>query len=388
MKILTISSWFPNKIDDIAGSFVLELAKYQRDAGSEVSIIFADLDIRNARYFKHWTFKKTTAEEKGVPVSRLSGLSFPKMNLLTLRLWTHFYLKLYEYHILQFGKPDIMHAHNYFGGYVALQISKKYGIPYAFSEHLSGFIFGTIPVWQHGFIREILDKASIIVVPSEGLRQKLQLFTQNRIDIVPNLVNTDAFKPPVSPPSDDVIRFIYLGNLVPLKNVDKIIEAFAALKKTTSRPIHLNIVGFGVEFNRLNQITDNLQIQNSITFFKQVQQPEAIEILQNSHILVLNSDVETFGIAVVEALAVGLPVIVSRCGGPETFVTEGVGRSVELRNTEELTRVMRWMLNNYKNFDAQKLHNYAEQNFGKQNIIKLWASLYDRVLRSDSHFVE
>ena len=47
MKILTISSWFPNKIDDIAGSFVLELAKYQRDAGADVSIIFADLDRKS-----------------------------------------------------------------------------------------------------------------------------------------------------------------------------------------------------------------------------------------------------------------------------------------------------------------------------------------------------
>ena len=56
--------------------------------------------------------------------------------------------------------------------------------------------------------------------------------------------------------------------------------------------------------------------------------------------------------------------------------------------TEELTHVMRWMLNNYKNFDAQELHNYAEHNFGKQAIVKLWASLYDRVLRSDSHFIK
>jgi L-malate glycosyltransferase len=379
MKVLTISSWFPNKIDDIAGSFVLELAKFQRDERVEVSIIFADLDIRNARFLKHWTFKTETKLEKGVPVSRLYGLSVPKMNMLTLKIWTYFYLKLYERHIREFGKPDIVHAHNYFAGFVALEIHKKYGIPYVFTEHLSAFIFETVPIWQHDFIKELLENAAKIVVPGEGLRQKLQLFTERRIDIVPNLVNTEAFVPASVPIADDVVKFVYLGNLVPLKNVDKIIEAFAALKTKTARLIHLNIVGFGVEFDRLNQLTADLNCQNDITFFRQVQQPEAIRILQSSHILVLNSDVETFGIAVVEGLAVGLPVIVSRCGGPETVVNDAVGRFVELKNTKELTDVIYWMLSNYKNFDPKKLHDYAHLNFGKQAIVKQWIKIYEAI---------
>jgi L-malate glycosyltransferase len=365
MKILTISSWYPNKID-----------------GMDVSIMFADLDIRNARYAKHWTFKTETSLEKGVPVSRLYGLSLPKINSLTVRIWTHFYLKLYERHIRQFGKPDIIHAHNYFAGYVALRLYQKHQIPYVFSEHLSGFIFGTIPVWQHGFIKHVLDNAAAIVVPGEGLRRKLQDFTQKPIDIVPNLVNTDAFHPVPSTLFDATINFVYLGNFVPLKNIDKIIEAFAALKTLIAHPIHLNIVGSGVDWGRLNQLVKDLKLQDFVTFFGQVQQPEAIKVLQKSHIFILNSTVETFGIAIVEALAMGLPVIVTRCGGPETIVNEAVGRFVEPRDTEGLVNAMRWMSDNYKTFDLQKLHDYAHQNFGKQAVVKQWAVLYNKILKA------
>ena len=85
-----------------------------------------------------------------------------------------------------------------------------------------------------------------------------------------------------------------------------------------------------------------------------------MENLQASAVFVCSSAYETFGIALLEAMSVGLPVISTRCKGPEAFINHENG---VLTSIEELSKNMLWMYNNHHQFDRKKIRQFVEERF-------------------------
>jgi len=119
------------------------------------------------------------------------------------------------------------------------------------------------------------------------------------------------------------VRFAFVGRLIELKAVDILLEALAPVARATAA--RLEIFGEGPERSALEAKTEQLALQNQVNFQGFVSQSELAVQLPQCDALILPSLCECGGAVVLEAMALGLPVIASNWGGPADYVDESCG---------------------------------------------------------------
>ncbi|MCI5123007.1 MAG: glycosyltransferase family 1 protein [Candidatus Electrothrix sp. AR5] len=128
---------------------------------------------------------------------------------------------------------------------------------------------------------------------------------------------------------------VFVGRLVKRKNVDILIKAIKKLTES-GEDISLSIIGTGPVENELKELRDSLSLQENVFFMGFVGESKKLECIAQHKIFVLPSMLEGFGIVVIEAMKIGLPVIVTNCGGPEFFVDNSVGRVAQVGSIDSL----------------------------------------------------
>ena len=162
------------------------------------------------------------------------------------------------------------------------------------------------------------------------------------------------------PPTKNVV--IYSGRLLKLKNVDLIIKSLQGLKN-----FFLLIVGDGEENEELNKLASKLKIDYKITGFIEDQE-ELFKIYYAGDLLVLPSSHDAWGLVVNEAMAAGLPVIVSnRCGCSLDLVKEGENGFIlsDLENPEILRNLIIKTLENKEKFSKKSIEIINNWTFEK-----------------------
>ena len=96
--------------------------------------------------------------------------------------------------------------------------------------------------------------------------------------------------------------------------------------------------------------------------------------------MVVSSSQETFGVAVIEALSRGCPVIATRCGGPEDILSEKTGILTDPENDKTLSLAMTQMVTGYRNFNRDYLRTYAISHFGSKAFLESSLELYRHIL--------
>lgn len=166
----------------------------------------------------------------------------------------------------------------------------------------------------------VWHKARFVVANSKGLKELAhQSIPQQDICIIPNGVDTAFFYPDVK--KRDVFRILFVGRLIPRKRVDLIIDAYAALPSALRKKTEFLVVGEGPERQNLEERAKNLDV--TLMFLGKKSKKELQEIYQSASIYVLVSEKEGMSNTLLEAMASGLPVIVSDTGGTEELVTDG-----------------------------------------------------------------
>jgi len=120
------------------------------------------------------------------------------------------------------------------------------------------------------------------------------------------------------------VKIIYLGRLVNWKAVDLLIEAFAKLVKQVENTT-LQILGDGDERSKLEQQVRDLGIADKVEFAGYVKAAEGARRMRDADIFVLPSLRECGGVVMLEAMAVGLPVVAANWAGPAVHVTDETG---------------------------------------------------------------
>lgn len=119
-------------------------------------------------------------------------------------------------------------------------------------------------------------------------------------------------------------RLVYLGRLLELKAIDFTLRAVkSALDQ--GHDIRFDILGSGPEHAKLYALTQELGLQDHVTFHGFQPQSTCAKVLRDSNALVLNSVRECGGAVVLEAMSIGLPVIVANWGGPADYVDPSCG---------------------------------------------------------------
>jgi glycosyltransferase involved in cell wall biosynthesis len=217
--------------------------------------------------------------------------------------------------------------HAFFGipcGFIAMLL----GIPFIVSLRGSDVPFYSqrwyyLDIFIFRYLSKLIwYKAKKVVANSEGLKiLALKTYSKKNISIIPNGVDTNIFYPAKNSNNGDVV-ILFVGRLIERKGVDTLITAFASLVNTI--PCRLIIAGDGNQRTNLELLVDKLGISNYVDFLGVVEHKNLPEIYRKSDIYVLPSKNEGMSNTCLEAIASGLPIIMTQTGGTTELVKNNV----------------------------------------------------------------
>lgn len=175
---------------------------------------------------------------------------------------------------------------------------------------------------------------------------------------------------------EDAVYMVTLGRLVRRKNLARLLEAIAQIR---SAKLHLLVLGDGPEKSNLAQQARSLGIADQIHFKGFVSETEKHELLQASDIFILPSLHEAFGIVYIEGMLAGLPVIASKPGGQEDYLTDGeTGYLVDPHDTDALKQRIDELLNDP---EKRRLMGLKARQKGLEFSPQHTASAYEELFR-------
>jgi len=247
--------------------------------------------------------------------------------------------------VLQQYHPDVVHCHGTRGGWLGRLAARKLKqIAVVYTEHLwtKGYHLSN-PVWEQFQIRGLgyMDKFTArTIAVSEAVKRflvKRQIVPERKIVVIPNLLDqrfTSVKK--YSKPTNLPVLIGTVGSLNAQKGHAMLIEALSALKKADKKlNWQCQIVGTGPLEKYLKRLIRKRKLRSRVSIFTDVS--DAREAMRHFSIYVQFSRTESFGMAVAEAMALGVPVIVSNKGALPEMVRDGhTGVVVPFGKTEML----------------------------------------------------
>jgi glycosyltransferase involved in cell wall biosynthesis len=270
-------------------------------------------------------------------------------------------------------RPDLIHAHVYEVGLAALLAGERYRVPVILSEHSSHFSLGTLSDSAVRRARFVFRRADLVCPVSEDLRRRLEARGfQGSFRVVPNPVDTEVFRPS-PPPSAGPVTAVFVGGLDPVKRVDMLLRALAGANGLS---IRLEVVGDGPVRRELEQLATALDLRGAVRFWGYLSRDGVAERIRSAHFLVLPSKVETFGIALAEALVVGRPVVATRTGAIPELVDERSGTLVPPGDVAALAAAVAAMAHRHHEFQWRLLSSDATARFGLAAVGRQWDDVY------------
>lgn len=323
--------------------------------------------------------------QEEVEIVRVEGVYYFSPSSTTDHIsWVRAGLLAYETYVKEYGRPDIMHAHNaLYGGLLALNIEKKYGVPYVLTEHSSYYYQGLVPSKLYGKVCDAIAHAECFTVVSPRLKEVL-------VNTLGSAASKAICLPNVLPPEfenqtllakrecrsqGESFIFLCVGNLLPVKGHEYVIRAFTKICKTHDNVV-LKIVGSGPERAKLEALVLNNNLSNNVVFTGEVSSKSVRVLMLEANVFVFPSLFETFGVALIEAMACGLPVISTACGGPESIVTKDTGILVEVGNVESMTEALSWMYNNEEKLEPTVIRKIVVEKFGSSAFLHKISKIY------------
>ncbi|WP_416189255.1 glycosyltransferase [Neisseria sp. CCUG17229] len=389
MHVVVIPSWYPKSEEDVDGIFFrIQVQGLQKNSHIKKVGVVAPM----FRFLRSQP-KTILSGPYGLNKHQHGGLNtyiydsmyffprFPIVDFDRIR-WVHAGMKTFEAYIKENDKPDLIHAHvvNY-AGILACKIFKKYGIPYIITEHSSSYARDLIRDNQWPAMREAVKHASGLYAVSRDFAGLLnQKYPGTEWSYLPNILGKNFTRPFEFPQkSDNDFTFCSVSHLRHLKGHDLLLPAFAkALQKYPD--LKLKIGGTGPEGKNLKNLTKQLGITESVSFLGALKTDEVLNLMRQSDAFVLASRTETFGVVYIEALSQGLPVIATKCGGPQSIVRPENGFLIPTENIDALADALIQMYEQRDRFSPQKLRQDCLTEFSEEAIINQLISKFEEIL--------
>lgn len=376
MYILIIARGYPTEKYKMNGIFEFDQAKALVQAGHKV--IYAAVDVRSIRRWRKWGFESFGQDGVQVEAINIPGGSIPKTILQKMQMQG---LKnLYKKIETKYGKPDIIHTHFLGYGKISTKVLAKQNIPIVLTEHLSAMNNKDLEPSLITLGNETYTKVDKLITVSEALANNIEEKFEVKATVIPNMVDTESFNYINSKNENDEYVFVSTGGLIPRKSMDMLVDSFNIAFKDKKK-VKLYIFGEGAERSKLEQMIAKYKLTEQIFLMGLRDRKEISKRMHESSCFVLASKLETFGVAYIEALAAGLPVIATNCGGPEEFVHKYNGILIEVDDAEALTNSMLKMYNESNKFDREKISKEMVHKFSAEIIAKRLTEIYRSALK-------
>jgi glycosyltransferase involved in cell wall biosynthesis len=386
LKIMILPSWYPSKSNPIAGVFFKE----QAEALSQyvnVGVLNVNLIQLNKPTEILTKKRKNYYDCNGVSTFEFNYVNFiPKNKTIVTMLYKKRLIEAYQYFVDIYGKPDLIHAHvSYPAGYGAMVLSKRFNIPFIVTEHITEFET-TLTLNYKKYMSETLKYADYYTAVSDPLKDKIVSAGRKQCKVIPNFVKIDKFNRELNIKKVNTNKNFDLLNvsiMTPKKGIDILLKA---LHKTIINngytQIHLHLVGEGPMKADYKELVAQLGLRDYCTFHGRINDEELVNLMNTCDTLVISSRKETFGVVGIEAFASGTPVIATRCGGPEDYVTKEVGLLVEPDNVDSLSEAIETMIEVYENYDADIIKKYFYENYSDRAVCKTIINTYKKVIKN------
>jgi L-malate glycosyltransferase len=294
--------------------------------------------------------------------------------------------------VVKYEKLDLLHVH--------------YAIPHASAAYMAKQILATegihIPVVTtlHGtditlvgrdasfepVITFAINQSDAVTAVSESLRRDTfeHFQIKNEVEVIPNFINPEEYefshqslaKEKYAPNGEKVV--VHISNFRPVKRVEDVIKIFDKIRKEI--PSKLLLVGDGPDRYKCEALCRELHACNDIIFLGKVKATN--QVLSISDLFLLPSESESFGLAALEAMASGVPVISSNTGGlPEVNQQGYSGYLREVGDVEGMADDALSILKDDQTLENFKINAFAKsKEFELTKILPLYEELYRKVL--------
>lgn len=259
------------------------------------------------------------------------------------------------------------------------------GVPVIFETEMGAempdIAFSRLSKWKHTLC------SKFVVGQFSHTKAALKLFSRSikHVLLTPHAVDSQVYLPIEKVNSVPVILFV--GNLIPRKGIDLLLQAVVAMREMTTSPFKIRLVGGG-DIDWAKEMTVSLGLSEVVEFFPFKEGLELVNEYQHADVFVLPSRFDTFGVVTHEAACCGLPLIISRrAGSSELLVEDGrngfvvdpedkagfAARMVSLVESKELRMAMggrsrviaeQWCVRKCGERSAEMLENMAAENRG------------------------
>lgn len=369
-KMLILPRWYPNRKDIQLGVFIRQQALLLKN-DFDIHVVYAQADENLISKYEQVSNHSDGIHEQIVYFR-------PGKGLLAKLLNAHRYGKAQELAIRNIqGKIDLCHVHvPYRSAFPAVHLHNVKKVPYYITEHWSGHLTGDFQKKNKADIalyKRILSKASGISCVSNLLAEKFKENTGYQPVVIPNFIekhdSKDSFQ-------SDQIEILSVGDMNDeIKNFSGLVNVFSETLKYNSR-LHLTLIGGGPDEKKILNLIDSLNIKNHVQFLGRQNHAYVLKQMHHCHFYVCNSNKETFGMTVAEALRAGKPVISTRCGGPEEFLHENNALLTEPGNNETLKEAILKMSANFNTYQQDKIAAEMEEKFGEMTIRSKWLEFF------------
>ncbi len=385
MHILLLPSWYPKTPNDVHGVFFRDQALALLDDGHKVGVIAPQMKSVRSLFGKTKSKSPPYFEvDAGLPTYRKEVLAaLPGLPYGNYWLFNRTAHRLFHEYVKHQGMPDIIHAHAaIFGGAVAVDLAKELSIPLVLTEHSSGFARGVYSPWQLILARKAIAGSNSLISVSPSLGELLGDrfdFSKGQWKWIPNVV-ADRFKMPGRFASEDrPVRFLNLALMTKNKGQPDLIKAFYSVIEG-GLSAELWLAGEGPIRAELEEQAVTLGIREKVQFLGLIEPGKVPQLLSEIDVMVVSSHYETFGVVAAEALMAGVPVIATRCGGPECIVQEGDGLLVPPEQPSVLGEAMQKIGNDLAAYNRKDIAERARNRFSGPAVAARLIEEYQRVL--------
>ena len=375
MNILLISRGIPSDKYPMNGIFEFDQAIALKKLGSNVT--FIAIDLRSIRHKRTYGIKKYMRNdifviEYNFPLGKVPNL----LMVFALGICTRHAQKELIKKNMDF---EVAHAHFPRIGQ-CLRFIDKTKIK-VLTEHSSLLMSNQIPQPFSRIAKKAYTYADMIISVSPSLQNVLK--DKFRVDsiYVPNIVDTQMFKPSILE-KEKLFTFISVGNLIKRKRMDLTVTAFCEAFKDSS-DCQLILIGGGEERENIESIISHHQCESSVHMVGRKNREEIAAFLRRSHVFVLPSQAETFGVVYIEAMSTGLPVIATRCQGPESFVHEKNGILIDVDNLEQLKEAMLKVKSEFNRYQSNLISEEVSSKFSQQVVAEQLHCVYNSLKRDN-----
>jgi len=296
--------------------------------------------------------------------------------------------------IYKLEKLDILHTHyaipHAVSAYLAKQILKKQNKKINIVTTLHGTditLVGLEPSFKELVKFSIEESCGVTAVSNFLKEETYKHYNVNKeIKVIYNFVDTNIYNPKIKNNSlrnrfanENEKILVHVSNFRPVKRTLDIIEIFNILQKKL--PVKLLLIGDGPDLTKCEELARKYNILDKIYFLGK--QTAIAELISIGDVLILTSQTESFGLAALEALACGVPVVCSNVGGlPEVVIDRINGILVEVGKILNFVSAIEEILTNsiFYNLLSQNAIDIVNQKFRADLITRQYEEYYQHII--------